>query len=51
MFRSRREHSPMRIADPFLIITHVIGSLREADAGRRHLLPRVSSTLQRENVN
>lgn len=28
LFRSGREHSPMRIADPFITIIHVIGSLR-----------------------
>ena len=25
-FRSSQEHSPMRIADPFIMVTHVIGS-------------------------
>ena len=33
IFRSGQEHSPMRIANPFIMITHVIGSLREADVG------------------
>jgi hypothetical protein len=28
LFHSGREHSPMRIADPFIMIIHVIGSLR-----------------------
>jgi hypothetical protein len=28
LFRSGREHAPMRIADPFIMIIHVIGSLR-----------------------
>jgi hypothetical protein len=28
LFRSGQEHAPMRIADPFIMIIHVIGSLR-----------------------
>jgi len=28
LFRSAQEHAPMRVADPFIVISHVIGSLR-----------------------
>jgi hypothetical protein len=35
LFPVRREHSPMRIAHPFIMIAHVIGSLCEADVGRQ----------------
>ncbi len=30
-FRSSWKHSPMRIADPFIMIAHIIGSLRVID--------------------
>jgi hypothetical protein len=34
-FRSSWKHSPMRIADPFIMIVHIIGSLRVTDDSAR----------------
>jgi hypothetical protein len=36
MLRSGYEHSPMRIASPFIMIIHVIGSLRVIHQFARH---------------